>query len=251
MSLRHPVRIWRILIFDVENTCTWHASYAYETWLVHSWDMFHSYMWDDSFICVTRIHMPRSYAGYGCALLLIYMNIWMCVVLTLYECMNVRRSYSIWMYECASLLLYINTYVSFICGIFSYRITSTQIRMNVPQTHIHIECQWPVRPTKWHAWWHFRKLPRGVTFSKTLSKLIAQSSNVSFLWNVTKETFDLWALSFERAFENFIPRGIGCIFWKRSHVCMYVYTYIYLYMYLYIYKYIYMCVYIDMNGRSL
>jgi len=48
----------------------------------------------------------------------------------------------------------------------------------------------------------------GVTFSKAVSKLKAQSSNVSFHWNVAKETFELWALSFETAFENVDPSGI-------------------------------------------
>ena len=44
---------------------------------------------------------------------------------------------------------------------------------------------------------HIQPIPRGVTFSRALSKLKAQSSNVSFHWNVAKETFELWALSFE------------------------------------------------------
>jgi len=42
----------------------------------------------------------------------------------------------------------------------------------------------------------------GVTFLKALVNLKAQSSNVSFHWNVAKEIFELWALSFETAFEN-------------------------------------------------
>jgi len=45
--------------------------------------------------------------------------------------------------------------------------------------------------------WHFRKLK-------------AQSSNVSFASSQWKETFELWALSFETAFENVTPSGIGC-----------------------------------------
>ena len=48
-----------------------------------------------------------------------------------------------------------------------------------------------------HLGWHFRKL-------KT------QSSNVSFATFQWKETFELWALSFETAFENVTPSGIGC-----------------------------------------
>ena len=38
----------------------------------------------------------------------------------------------------------------------------------------------------------------GVTFSNAVSKLKAQSSNVSFHWNVAKETLKLWALSFRK-----------------------------------------------------
>jgi len=57
---------------------------------------------------------------------------------------------------------------------------------------------------------NLQPIPRGVTFSKALSKLKAQSSNVSFHWNLAKETFELWAFSFETAFENVTPSGIGC-----------------------------------------
>ena len=40
-------------------------------------------------------------------------------------------------------------------------------------------------------------------------KLKAHSSNVSFAMFRCKETFELWALSFETAFENVTPSGIG------------------------------------------
>jgi len=46
---------------------------------------------------------------------------------------------------------------------------------------------------RFHLWWNFRK---------ALSKFKAQSSNVSFQRNVVKETFELWAFSFERAFRK-------------------------------------------------
>jgi len=49
-----------------------------------------------------------------------------------------------------------------------------------------------------HLGWHFRKLK-------------AQSSNVSFAMFQWKDMFELWALSFETAFENVTPSGIGCI----------------------------------------
>jgi len=40
-----------------------------------------------------------------------------------------------------------------------------------------------------HLGWHFRMM---------FQKLKAQSSNVSFHWNVAKQTFELWALSFRK-----------------------------------------------------
>ena len=69
-------------------------------------------------------------------------------------------------------------------------------------------------------------IPRGVTFSKAFSKLKAQSSNVSFRWNMAKETFVLRALSFETAFEMSpqvglavlvsIENGITKLRWRRK-----------------------------------
>jgi len=41
-------------------------------------------------------------------------------------------------------------------------------------------------------------IPLGVTFSNAVSKLKAPSTNVSFHWNVAKETVELWALSFQK-----------------------------------------------------
>jgi len=57
-----------------------------------------------------------------------------------------------------------------------------------------------------HLGWHFRKLK-------------AQSSNVSFATFQWKETFELWALRFETAFENVTPSGIGCIWlWETGRM---------------------------------
>ena len=47
-------------------------------------------------------------------------------------------------------------------------------------------------------------IPFGLKFSKALSKLKAQSSKPSFYWNLAKETFELWALSFEIALETVV-----------------------------------------------
>ena len=50
---------------------------------------------------------------------------------------------------------------------------------------------------------------RGDVFDSSFK---AQSWKIErlFHWNVAKETFELWALSLETAFENFTPSGIGC-----------------------------------------
>ena len=56
---------------------------------------------------------------------------------------------------------------------------------------------------------YIQPIPLGVTFSNAVSKLKAQSSNVSFhrnVRNVSKETFELWA------FENDTPSWIGCTY---------------------------------------
>jgi len=50
---------------------------------------------------------------------------------------------------------------------------------------------------------HFRMpIPLGVTFSNAVSKLKAQSFNVTFATFQWKETFEFWALSFKRAFRK-------------------------------------------------
>jgi len=120
-----------------------------------------------------------------------------------------------------------------------------------------------------HLGWHFPKLK-------------AQSSNVSFATFQWKETFELWALSFETAFENVTPNGIGCLcisvytcVFMHVHVCVYtcirikincrqfplaatfscylqlvcmyiytqIYTYLYTHIYTYIYAYVHTCIY--------
>jgi len=66
-----------------------------------------------------------------------------------------------------------------------------------------------------HCWLQSRRHQEVTVYSQShggwhLRKLKDQSSNVSFHWNVAKETFELWALSFDKAFENDTPSVIGC-----------------------------------------
>jgi len=50
---------------DMTHSYVWHDSFICLTWLIHMCDMTHSYVWHDSFVCVTCIHtcdMTHSYA---------------------------------------------------------------------------------------------------------------------------------------------------------------------------------------------
>jgi len=71
-----------------------------------------------------------------------------------------------------------------------------------------------------HLMWRIQPIPSGVTLSKALSKLKAQSSNVSFHWNVAKKTFELWALSFElwNSIRKCHPK------WDRTYTCRNIYV---------------------------
>ena len=60
-----------------------------------------------------------------------------------------------------------------------------------------------------HVGWHFRKLFRS-------SKLKAWTSLFTETWQKRRSSFELWALSFETAFENVTPSGIGCMYKKLS-----------------------------------
>ena len=69
---------WLIPKCDMAHSYVWHDSFICVTWLIHMCDMTHSYVRHDSFICVTwLIHMcdtTHSYGGYDafiCAILLI------------------------------------------------------------------------------------------------------------------------------------------------------------------------------------
>jgi len=82
------------------------------------------------------------------------------------------------------------------------------------------------------------------------SKLKAQSSNVSFATFQWKETFKLWALSFETAFENVTPSGIGCTYKNLVHTlyiqlswCMYIHTCTYIFSDAYIHTNIHTYIY--------
>ena len=64
-----------------------------------------------------------------------------------------------------------------------------------------ISCQYEYRRS--HLGWHFRMLFRS-------SKLKARASLLPRFSKKRRSIGELWALSFDRAFENVTPRGIGC-----------------------------------------
>ena len=65
---------------DMTHSYVWHDSFICVTWLIHMCDMIHAHVWHDSFICVTRlIHMcdmTHSYVWHDsltCVIWLIHM----------------------------------------------------------------------------------------------------------------------------------------------------------------------------------
>ena len=95
-----------------------------------------------------------------------------------------------------NILVYNKTYVVSICS----RSHALSVYQNMNESH-HIRMSHDI----------VQPIPSGVIFLNAVSKLKAQSLNVSFATFQRKEPCELWALSFERAFENVTPRGIGCI----------------------------------------
>jgi len=72
----------------------------------------------------------------------------------------------------------------------SRTVSNRESRYPLPNSHMYSQS---------HLGWHFRKLK-------------AQSYHVSFTTFQWKETFELWALSFERALEHVTPSRIGCTY---------------------------------------
>jgi len=105
------------------------------------------------------------------------MYVYICMYVNIHMCIYtyICRANSIYIYIC----VYVYTYV-----------------------YIHVD-RCPANPTWGDTWGRKCHLIFECRFK-------AQSSNVSFHWNVAKETLELWALIFETAFENVTPSEIGC-----------------------------------------
>jgi len=179
----------------------------------------------------------------------------MCLSMCVYVCVGVRAcAHAVWV-PCCSLSLQrttthrhtlqrIETYVQKDSWnrlpVYLYKCVHTERNRDIHMhtcTHIRNKT-WTRTHTDAHTHTHIQTqiqlIPLGVTFSNAVSKLKAQSSNVSFATFQWKKPFELWALSFERAFENVISRGIGCV-----------------YMHLYKHMYIHMCIRVCTVKRSI
>jgi len=52
-NMTHPYVTWLIHTCDMTHSYVWHGAFICETWRIHMCDMPYLYMWHDSFICVT------------------------------------------------------------------------------------------------------------------------------------------------------------------------------------------------------
>ena len=103
------------------------------------------------------------------------------------------RSCDVYIHIYISMYIYIYTYLCIYIHSWSWNMNAGQTFWGFLLTHVAIHARY----SQSHLGWHFRNLK-------------AQSSNVSFATFQWKERFELWALSFETAFENVTPSGIGC-----------------------------------------
>jgi len=107
-----------------------------------------------------------------------------------------------WLSRSGTATLFVNVFTLFTI----VNIAAEGLSVEHAKVVLHTSCiddwLWPVRACLSHsAWCHFRKIK-------------AQSSNISFATFQWKEKFELWALSFETAFENVTPSWIGCMMCK-------------------------------------
>ena len=85
---------WLIHTCDMADSYVWHDSFICVTWLIHICDMTHSYVWHDSFTCVTwLIHMCDMTHSY------VWHDLFICATWLVYVCdvthSHVRRDWFI------------------------------------------------------------------------------------------------------------------------------------------------------------
>jgi len=169
--------VWRD-VFICDDSCVLRDSSICGTWLIHMCVTWRIHMW--WLMCVTWLnYMWDLTHSHVCNVTYSYVRTHVCDV----------NQWRVWhdSFTCVSSL--INA-----CGMPHSRVW-----------HVCVTCMCDLTQSYvWHdsftlVTWHspqVQQIPRGGTFSKALSKLKFQSSNVSFHWNVAKKTFELelWAL---------------------------------------------------------
>jgi len=149
-------------------------------------------------------------------------------------------------YSYVHVYIHICSYVQEYIHIYSY--TQTYICTLYVRAYIHIYsytqtyiCMF-IHCMYVSAYTHVQPIPLGVTFANAVSKLKAQCSNGSFHWNVAKETFELWALSFRKWHPKWDWQYVLC---RHSCACIYMYKNyadIYADMYVHVYTCIKTCI---------
>jgi len=146
----------------------------------------------------------------------------MCHTLYVSQCVYVSHTICITMCTCVTHYVYHNVYMCHtlhtyslivhgshtVCITMCICIMYHNVYMYVPHVS---QCVYVSHYTysQSHLGWHFRKLQ-------------TQSSKVSFATFQWKETFELWSLSFETAFANISPSGIGCT--RSRYMCHMLYV---------------------------
>ena len=147
-------------------------------------------------------------------------------------------------YMCVYISTYIHTHIPNQDIIHTYLIPYWYIRAFYLYLHTYIQISTSIQICMYvQRGMGVQPIPLGVTFSKALSKLKAQSSNVSFHWKMAKETFEFWALSFRKCHPKW-----DWLYLYLDKVCVYVYihtciicTYILTSFLIEICMYIYIC----------
>jgi len=136
-----------------------------------------------------------SRSRFVCTSVCVYVSMCACMC-CMYECMCVSHSVCIYIYVCMHACKYAFIYIMYLAVKYSEAVSLLEWVWSIFTKRPFPLLVQPSQPV--------------LTFSKAGSKLKSQSSNVSFDSFQWKDAFDIWALSFERAFENVSTCEIGC-----------------------------------------
>ena len=116
------MNVWLIHVWDIPHSYVWHDSFIRETWRIHMWAMTHLYMCHDAFICGTwHIHMCAMTHSYSC--------VWHDWIIRGTWQMNECRSY-----VCHATLIHLSchTYISVMSHTRIWRSHGTHMNVSCP-----------------------------------------------------------------------------------------------------------------------